>query len=259
MKLADSHCHLDDRKFDHDREAVIERALAAGVELMLAVGTGDGPPDLESGIRLAERYPFIHASVGVHPHDAGKATAGTMRRVRELARHPKVAAIGEIGLDYHYDFSPRERQRAVFEEQLAIAREAGKPVIIHTREAWEDTMRLLGPGQPGIMHCFSGGPEQARLCLGLGFHLSFAGIVTYPKALNVREAAKITPLDRLLVETDCPYLAPVPHRGKRNEPAYVVETARQIAALRGCSLEELAQATTANFRRLCLQPHAASG
>ena len=188
MSLADSHCHLDDKQFDPDRSAVIERALAAGVELMLAVGTGNGPPDLESGIRLAETYPFMYATVGVHPHDAAKVKDDTLARVRELAAHPKVAGIGEIGLDYHYDFSPRDVQRAVFEQQLAIAREAGKPVFIHTREAWDDTFRLLGGGLPGIMHCFSGGADEARACIALGFHISFAGIVTYPKAENVREA-----------------------------------------------------------------------
>jgi TatD DNase family protein len=258
MSLVDSHCHLDDKQFNEDREAVIERSLAAGVDLMLAVGTGEGPPDLESGIRLAEKYPFIYATVGVHPHDASKASDATMQRLRELATHPKVVAIGEIGLDYHYDFSPREVQRAVFERQIAIAREAGKPIVIHTREAWDDTFAAIGAGMPGIMHCFSGGPEEARRCLSLGFHLSFAGIVTYPKALDVQEAAKATPLDRLLVETDAPYLAPVPKRGKRNEPAFVKETAKRLAELKGCSFEDLAAATTANFHRLCLQVEAGS-
>jgi TatD DNase family protein len=258
MSLVDSHCHLDDKQFDADRDAVVERALAAGVDLMLAVGTGNGPPDLECGLRLAEKYPCMYASVGVHPHDAAKAGDDTLRRVRELAAHPRAVAIGEIGLAYHYDLSPRDAQRALFEQQLAIAAELGKPVIVHTREAWEDTLRLLGARRSGIMHCFSGGAAEARLCLDIGLHLSFAGIVTYPKAENVRAAALETPLDRLLVETDAPYLAPVPHRGRRNEPAFVVETAGRIAALKACGLEELAAASSANFRRLCLQGAAAN-
>jgi TatD DNase family protein len=259
VSLVDSHCHLDDQKFNEDREAVIERALEAGVELMLAIGTGDGPPDLECALRLAEKHPFIYATVGVHPHDAAKASDETFRRLRELAEHPKVVGIGEIGLDYHYDFSPRDTQQAVFEQQLAIAREIGKPVMIHTREAWDDTLRLLGAGQPGIMHCFSGGPVEAQRSLDLGFHLSFAGIVTYPKALDVQAAARITPLDRMLVETDAPYLAPVPKRGKRNEPAFVVSTAQRLAELKEIGFEDLARVTTANFRMLCLQREAANG
>ena len=235
MTLVDSHCHLDDAQFDADREQVIERARAAGVERMMAIGTGEGPPDLEAGLRLADRYPFIYATVGVHPHDASKAAAGTFDRLRELLRHPKVLAMGEIGLDYHYDFSPRDVQREVFAKQLAIAGEAGKPVVIHTREAWDDTFGCFGSNWTGvgIMHCFTGGPEQARQALDLGFHLSFGGVVTFPKAEENREAARLTPADRLLVETDAPYLAPVPHRGKRNEPAFVAETVRRLADVRG--------------------------
>jgi TatD DNase family protein len=252
MRLADSHCHLDDAQFDPDRDAVIERARAAGVETLLAVGTGKGPPDLEAGIRLAGAYPGMYATVGVHPHDAGKAVPQTFERLRELLSHPKVLAIGEIGLDYHYDFSPRETQREVFARQLAMARDAAKPVIVHTREAWDDTMRLLkeAGAARGILHCFSGGPEEAEQALGLGFHISFAGVVTFPKALRLQAAARMVPLDRLLVETDAPYLAPVPKRGKRNEPAFVVETARKLAELRGVTLAEIASATTENFRRL---------
>ncbi len=257
MSLVDSHCHLDDRQFDHDREAVIGRALEAGVTHILAIGAGDGPPDLECALRLADRFPFISATAGIHPHDAAKAAAGDFRRLEELCAHPKFIAIGEIGLDYHYDFAPRDRQREVFTEQLRIARKARKPVIIHTREAWDDTIRLLEEhwapaGLAGIMHCFSGGPQQARQVLAMGFYVSFAGIVTFPKAVNVREAAKTVPLDRLLVETDAPYLAPVPHRGKRNEPAFLPHTARALAELRGDAYEALAAATTANFQRLCL-------
>ena len=316
MRLVDSHVHLDDRKFDADREAVIERALAAGVERMMAIGTGSGPPDLETAIRQAERYPFIFATIGVHPHDASKATAETFARLRELAAHPKVLAIGEIGLDYHYDFSPREVQRAVFQKQLEIAAEAGKPIVIHSREAWADTMAMLASrplpdgrgsdtgseprpseavkkwqakacptrvghalacplpacgrffhsisgsgwsGHRGIIHCFTGDSQQAREALDLGFHLAFGGVLTFPNAEAVREAARITPEDRLLVETDCPYLAPIPHRGRRNEPAFVVEVARRLAEVRGSTLDEIAGQTTRNFERLCLRVEAANG
>lgn len=255
MRLADSHCHLDDAAFDADREETVERALAAGVSVMLAIGTGKGPPDLEAAIRLAERYPFLYATVGVHPHDAAKATEETFARLKELAGHPKVVAIGEIGLDYHYDFSPRDVQRAVFARQLEIAAECGKPIAIHTREAWADTMALLRPGAPvtGIMHCFTGDEGQAREALDLGFHLAFGGVLTFPKAEEVRQAARVTPEDRLLVETDCPYLAPVPHRGKRNEPAFLAEVVRRLATERGRAPEEIAEATTRNFERLCLR------
>ena len=253
--LIDSHCHLDHEQFSADREAVIDRAIEAGVDRMLAIGTGDGPPDLEAGIRLADRHAAIYATVGVHPHEASKATAETYRGLADLLRHPKVLALGEIGLDYHYDFSPRDIQRGVFVEQMRIAADARKPIVIHTREAWDDTLALIErhwspKGLPGIMHCFSGGPAEAERCLALGFCLSFGGIVTFPKSLELQEVARRVPADRMLVETDAPYLAPVPKRGKRNEPAFVVETARKLAALRGETLESLAAATTENFRQI---------
>ncbi len=252
--MIDSHCHLDSKDFDADRDEVIERAIAAGIEHMVAIGTGSGPPDLEAGIRLADKYPQFFATAGVHPHDASKADDESFKKLAELLKHPKVVALGEIGLDYHYDFSPRDTQRAVFIEQMRIAADANKPIVIHTREAWDDTLALLKQHWRGggIMHCFSGGPAEARQALDLGFHLSFGGIVTFPKALNVQESARVTPAGRLLIETDAPYLAPVPKRGKRNEPAFVVETARKLAALRGESLQSIAATTTANFRRLCL-------
>jgi TatD DNase family protein len=255
VKLVDSHCHLDDKQFAGDREAVIERARAAGVEYLMAIGTGDGPQDLETAIRLSDCYSSFHATVGVHPHDAAKATPETFDRLRDLLRHPKVLALGEIGLDYHYDFSPRDTQRTVFIRQLELAREAGKPIVIHTREAWGDTMQVLREHYTGggIFHCFTGGTAEAQEALDFGFHLSFGGVVTFPKAEAVREAARIAPLDRLLLETDAPYLAPVPHRGKRNEPAFLVETARKLAQVRGMPIEELAAATTRNFERLCLR------
>jgi TatD DNase family protein len=255
VNLVDSHCHLDNPQFDPDREAVIDRALAAGVERMVVIGTGEGPPDLEAGIRLADRHEPIYATVGIHPHDASKASPDTYKHLKDLLQHPKVIALGEIGLDYHYDHSPREVQRAVFLEQMLLAGEARKPIVIHTREAWEDTIALLEVywrphGLGGIMHCFSGNADQAALCVDLGFHLSFGGIVTFPKAVDVQEAARYVPPDRLLIETDAPYLAPVPHRGKRNEPAFVVQTARKLADLRGVSTEEIARLTSANFREL---------
>ena len=254
MKLIDSHCHLDDEQFDGDRDQVIERAREAGVERMLAIGTGAGPPDLEAALRLARQYPFMYATVGVHPHDAAKATPETFTALAALLGDAKVLALGEIGLDYHYDFSPRDVQREVFVAQLELAAQAGKPIVIHTREAWDDTLRLLGEHWrgAGIMHCFSGGAAEARQALDLGFSLAFGGVLTFPKAEKVREAARMTPADRLLVETDAPYLAPVPKRGLRNEPAFMIETVRRLAEIRGVAAEQIAAVTTQNFERLML-------
>jgi TatD DNase family protein len=199
----------------------------------------------------------------VHPHDAAKASEATLDQLRELLRHPKALALGEIGLDYHYNNSPPEVQRRLFVGQLALASEQRVPIVIHTREAWPDTFRLLldhwDPRAGGIMHCFSGGPAEAERCLALGFHLSFAGILTYPKAAEIREAARITPLDRLLAETDAPYLAPVPHRGRRNEPAFVAETVGKLAELRAEPFESVAAAILSNGRRLCLPSMEANG
>ncbi len=251
--IIDSHCHLDDAAFDDDRDAVVARAREAGVVGMLAIGTGDGPPDLEAAIRLAEHYESVWATVGIHPHDASKADAASFDKLAELCGHPKVVALGEIGLDYHYDNSPRETQREVFVNQMQIARQARKPIVIHTRDAWEDTIELLethwSPGAlAGIMHCFSGDAEQARESLDLGFWVSFAGVVTFRRAEQLREAAAAVPIDRLLVETDAPYLTPEPYRKiRRNEPRYVVETARKVAEVRGIEYEELAAATSRNF------------
>lgn len=225
---------------------------------MVAIGTGEGPPDLEAGIRIAETDPDIYATVGIHPHDAAKATDDIWPGLIALAAHPKVVGIGEIGLDYHYDFSPRVVQREVFIRQLVIAGDTRRIVIIHTREAWDDTVAVLKEhwaptGLGGIFHCFSGDAAQAVQALDLGFHISYSGIVTFPRAVELHEAVRQTPLDRMLVETDSPYLAPIPYRGKRNEPSYVVETARHVASLLGRTYEEVAEATTLNWRRLCLQ------
>lgn len=235
MRLVDSHCHLDDPQFDADRQAVIERARATGVERILLIGTD---------------------SVGIHPHEASKASADAFDSFREALERPEVLAMGEIGLDYHYNFSPPEVQRAVFVEQLRIAREASKLVIIHTREAWEDTLRLLRGNWdgPGIFHCFTEGPEEAVQALEMGFYLAFGGVITFPKADRVREAARRAPLDRILIETDAPYLAPVPHRGKRNEPAFLAATLRKLAEIRNAPEGEVAAATTANFERLFARP-----
>ena len=254
MPLVDSHCHLDDAQFDSDRETVINRARAAGVKYMLAIGTGNGPPDLEAALRVAEAYTEVFATVGVHPNDASKVGPSTFHGLKRLLRHPKVKALGEIGLDYHWGV-PKEKQHPIFLAQLEIAASLEIPVIIHTRDAWADTLDVLKQhwaptGLACVMHCFTGNAAQAEECLKLGFYLAFGGVATFPKAAEIREAAQITPADRLLLETDAPYLAPVPHRGKRNEPAFVTHTAQVVAATRGIAVEELAAQTTANFERL---------
>lgn len=249
--LVDSHCHLDDPRFAADVDAVVDRAREAGVAWMMTIGTGDGPPDLAAAIRLADRFENVFATVGIHPHDAAKATPESLKHLEELTRHPKVLALGEIGLDYHYDHSPRDVQREIFAAQMDIAARAAKPIVIHTREAWTDTFAALeqhwAPARGGIMHCFSGGPLEAERSLGLGFYLSFAGMLTYPKSLEIQQAACVTPHERMLVETDAPYLAPIPHRGKRNEPAFVAHTARKLAELRNETLEFVAQTTSQNW------------
>ncbi len=255
MRVIDSHCHLDHEKFSSDLDGVLARAAEAGIERILCIGTGDGPPELDRAIRLAEKYPQIVATVGVHPHEAAKVTSETYADLRQLGKHPAVVAYGEIGLDYHYDFSPRDTQREVFLEQLRIARELELPIIIHTREAWDDTMQVLARewrGGEGILHCFTGDAAQAHQALDLGFHLAYGGVVTFKTAENVREAVKITPDDRLLIETDAPFLAPIPYRGKRNEPAMMIETLKKLAEIRETTPQGIAELTTANFERLCL-------
>jgi len=253
VRLVDSHCHLDHEKFQGDLEETVARARAAGVTRFLAIGTGEGPPHLEAGIRMAERFEGFSATVGVHPHDAAKTTPETFARLEGLAKHPKVVAYGEIGLDYHYDFSPRDVQMNVFIQQLEIACAAELPVVIHTREAWADTVRVLREQWRGggIMHCFTGNADEAREALDLGFHLAFGGVITFPKSEETRGAARMAPEDFLLVETDAPYLAPAPHRGKRNEPAFVADTVRRLAEIRGVEPEHMAEITTRNFERLC--------
>ena len=252
MTLVDSHTHLDDRRFNDDRDLAIQRAVDAGVTRMLSIGTGEGPPDLEAAIRLAERYDSVFASVGLHPEHAPKATQAEYDRLAQLLNHPKVLLLGEIGLDYYWKPYDAKLQAEVFVRQMQIASAARKPISIHTRDAWDDTIELLRSywaptGLPCIMHCFTGNPEQAKQALDLGFYLSFSGVVTYPKATEVHESAKYAPLDRILLETDAPYLAPVPFRGKRNEPSYVAHTANRIAELRGTDPEELGEAVVRNF------------
>lgn len=257
--LIDSHVHLDGPQYDADRHAVIERARAAGVGIMLEIAGSDiGQGSLGPGLRLADEYDFIYAAVGLHPHEATLFDPELERQLRQAATHPKVIGWGEIGLDYHYDHSPREVQRTVLRRQLELAREHRLPVIIHTREAEEDTIRILDEQWSddaareigGVFHCFSGSRELASAALERGFCLSFSGVVTFKTASELREIAAEIPLDRLLVETDCPYLAPVPHRGQRNEPAFVRVTAALIASLRGIDPDELARATSRNFGRL---------
>jgi TatD DNase family protein len=252
VTLVDSHTHLDDRRFTDDRDAVVQRALDAGVSRMLSIGTGEGPPDLEAAIGIAELYEPVYASVGIHPEHAPVATQEHFDRLGELLRHPKVLLLGEIGLDYYWKPYDAKLQAHVFVQQMQIAAAARRPISIHTRDAWDDTIALLQThwaptALPCIMHCFTGNPEQARQALDLGFYLSFAGVVTYPKATDVHESAKFAPLHRILVETDAPYLTPVPYRGKRNEPSYVVHTAARIAELRGVAVDAVAEACVRNF------------
>lgn len=257
MSFIDSHCHIDGPEYDADREDVITRARDAGVTTMLNVGTGDPHSGVfERAVDLAEKHPEIFCAIGVHPHDSKLFDEAAEQRLINLAKQSKrVIACGEIGLDYHYDHSPRDMQRTVFQRQLQITRELNLPVIIHSREADHDTIAILreelsGYERAGVLHCFGGSLQMAQDAIELGFFISFAGNLTFKKAEDLRDIARQLPLDRLLVETDCPYLAPVPFRGKRNEPARVVETARCLAELKGVELEELGYATTTNFAQL---------
>ena len=260
----DSHAHLEGKRYDADRDEVLARAKQNGIEAYLAIGNGDGPDTADCGIKLAEHhdgkpeYPRIWASVGVHPHEASLANEASDAQLLQWARHPKVIAWGEIGLDYFYDHSPREIQKAVLRRQMELARTAKLPIIIHCRpsdnseNAWDDCLNMIADhwtpsSLGGILHCFTGSVDHARRALDMGFMISFAGNVTFPKAQSIRDAAQIVPLDRMLIETDSPYLAPIPHRGQRNEPAFVKEVARQIGELRNLSTEEVGTQTAHNF------------
>jgi len=251
--LIDTHTHLDDARYNDDREAVIARAREAGVEAFLTIGCDLATS--HAAVALAEQYPFIYASIGVHPHEVKYVRDDWYDTFRHLAKNEKVVAYGEIGLDYHYNHSSPHEQRERFREQIQLARELTLPVIIHTREAQEDTIAILKEERVsevgGVFHCFSGDAWLAKEALDLGFYLSFSGILTFQNATTLREIAKNTPLDRLLIETDCPYLTPVPYRGTRNEPAYVSQVAKQLAAIHPeRSLEEIQRQTTENAKRL---------
>lgn len=254
--LIDTHVHLDDPRFDADRDATVARAREAGVGTFITIGCDLATS--RAAVGLAGRYESVYASIGVHPHEVKHIGDGWYDEFRRLAEDPKVVAYGEIGLDYHYNHSSPQQQRDRFREQVRLARELHLPVIIHTREAQEDTVAILREERAseigGVFHCFSGDAWLAKDALELGFYLSFSGILTFNNASMLRDIAKQTPLDRLLVETDCPYLTPVPHRGKRNEPAHVSLVARQLATLHaeqaGLTLEDIGRITTENAKRL---------
>jgi TatD DNase family protein len=254
----DSHAHLEMEQFNADREKMIARARENGIEKIVAIGSGTGPGSLDCGIQLAEQHEFIYATIGIHPHEAKLATDADLEELEQLAKRRKVIAWGEIGLDYFYDHSPRELQKQVFLRQMELARAAKLPIVIHCRpsdkseNAWDDCLQLMeqnwrASGLGGILHCFTGSWSHARRALDLGFMISFAGNITFPKAQPIRDAAKEVPLERMLIETDSPFLAPIPHRGKRNEPAFVKEVARQLGEIRGLSTEETGRQTAANF------------
>lgn len=282
MIFIDSHCHIDGEQFDTDRDEVIKQANDTGVKMMLTVGTGN-PHDgeIERAVKCAEKYENVFASVGVHPHDAQAYDDKAENHLIELAKHEKVIAWGEIGLDFYYDHSPRDVQIEVFRRQIRVARELDLPIIIHSRDANDETVKVLtekctgemqnakcemqneaGTSERinlldksaenkdfrgGIMHCFGGTAEMAQKLMNIGFMISFAGNITFKKAENLRDAARVVPLDKLLIETDCPFLAPIPNRGKRNEPSFVVHTAKFLADFYGIEVEKLANATTQNF------------
>ena len=256
--MIDSHCHIAGPGFVEDLDAVIDRAKSAGLVHALIILAADDPPELAQASHVAERWDAVRFSIGVHPHAAGKFAANPEEAAAavdgEMARQPLTRALGEIGLDYHYDYAPRDVQQQVFREQIRLAKRRRLPVVIHTREADDDTFRILREEAAGdvggVFHCFTGDRAMAARALDIGFHISLAGIVTFPKALELKEVARMVPLDRLLVETDSPFLAPVPFRGKRNEPSYVVRVAETVAELRGTDAAAIAHAALDNFRRL---------
>ena len=250
--LIDTHAHLDDTRFDGDRDAMIARAREAGVEHFVTIGC-----DLttsRAAVELADRYPFIYATVGVHPHEAKQIGDSWYDDLRRLAQHKKVVAYGEIGLDYHYNHSPPKLQRERFREQITLARELRLPIVVHTREAQDDTIAILKEENAadvgGVFHCFSGDARLAKNALDLGFLLSFSGVITFQNATMLRDIVKTVPMDRILVETDSPYLTPAPHRGKRNEPAHVRLVAEKIAAIQGMTADQIAELTSQNARRV---------
>ena len=258
IELIDSHAHVDGPEFDGDRDAVLARARAAGVRRIVVIGAVGDIASAQRAVDLAERDPDVFATIATHPHDAGHLTDAWWAIHERLARHPRVVAIGETGLDFYYDHGPRQAQADAFRRFVALARAVGKPVVCHVRDAHEEARAILtetGAAEVGgIIHCFTGTADDAEAYVALGFHVSFSGIVTYKNAQPIRDAVRRVPLDRILIETDCPYLAPIPMRGKRNEPAFVVHTAEVVAREAGVSLAALAAATVANTERLLRLP-----
>lgn len=267
--FVDSHAHLEGPRFDLDRDEVIARAKENGIQTIVAIGTGDGPGTLDCAVKIADKYDFIYATVGIHPHEVKLAAESDFQELEALAKNPKVIAWGEIGLDYFYDHSPRELQQQAFIKQMELAKAAKLPIVIHCRpsdnsdNAWEDCLRLIQEhwspsGMGGVLHCFTSTWVHAKRALDMDFMISFAGNVTFPKAQQIRDSAKEVPLDRMFIETDSPFLAPVPHRGKRNEPSFVKETARQLGELRGLTAEEIGRQTSQNFYRFFSLPENAA-
>jgi TatD DNase family protein len=257
--LVDSHAHLDFEDYEKDLDAVVARARAAGVARIVCIGLWRAPGQFGNALALASRDPAtFSATAGVHPHECARVPEEDWLELERLAADARVVGVGETGLDFHYDHSPRPVQIESFRRSLRIARQAGKPVVVHVREADGPCVEVLaGEGIPaagGVIHCFTGGVEAARRYLDMGLYISVAGVITFRTAEALREAVKLVPRDRLLVETDCPFLAPVPHRGKRNEPAYVARTAERVAEIWGASIDEVAEATTRNARRLFRLP-----
>jgi TatD DNase family protein len=256
--MIDSHCHIAGPEFTADLTEVIDRARNAGVAHALVILAADDEPEIARADKLTAQWPAVRFSIGIHPHAAGKFAGNAADAAKTtdaiIASQPLTRGLGEIGLDYHYDFAPRAVQQEVFREQIRLAKQRRLPIVIHTREAEEDTFRILSEEHAhevgGVFHCFTGDRAMARRALDLGFHVSLAGIVTFPRAGELKEVAKMVPLERLLIETDSPFLAPVPHRGKRNEPANVVYVAETIAALRGVDVTTIGEAARANFARL---------
>ena len=255
--IFDSHAHYDDDRFDEDRAKALSSLAASGVVGVINVGCDRATSG--SSVQLSHEYPFVYAAVGCHPHSASEFTEGDIALYTELAQDKRVVAIGEIGLDYHYDLSPRDVQKEVFEKQLILANSLDMPVIIHSREATEDTIRLLTKHKPkGVVHCYSGSAEVAQQILALEMYIGYTGVVTFNNARRVLEAVRITPLDRLLLETDCPYMSPVPHRGERCDSTMIPCTADKIAEIKGIPVQQLVDAATENTRRLFFESTAKS-
>ena len=252
--MIDSHCHLDGDRFGDELPTVLERARAAGVTMMICVGSGEDLKSARASLSLAQRETDVYATVGVHPHDVAQMTDADWTELEALAGEARVVGIGETGLDYYYDRSPRPVQQAAYRRFVALARQAGKALSSHVRDAHQEAAAILREESAsdvgGVIHCFTGGVDDARRYLDLGHHLSFSGILTFKNADPIREAAAFAPLDRILIETDAPFLAPIPYRGQRNEPAYVARTLETLAALRGIAVEEADHATAQNTRRL---------